>query len=107
MSDRIRDAARKHWKRALGPAADDYPFMHYGRSMYTEGVFAGHRATAHLITPVLSLGAVYGMLAANLAHALPEGYLTTLLISAMAVVPWLGADRWQPALAERIAAKLL
>ena len=104
MSDRIRDAARKHWKRAVGP---DYPLMQYGETLYTEGVLAGHRATAHLITPVLSLGAVYGMLVANLAHALPEGYLTTLLISAMAVVPWLGADRWQPALAERITAKLL
>ena len=104
MSDHLRAAARKHWKRTVGP---DYPLMRYGETLHTEGVLVGHRATAHLITPVLSLGVLYGMIVANLAHALPEGYLTTLLVLAMASAPWLGADRWQPALVERITARLL
>lgn len=106
MSNRLRAAAIRLWGESLGPAAD-YPFMHFGRAMYTEGVLVGHRATAHLIAPTLCIGVVYGLIVAQVSYALPDGYLTMLLVSAMAVAPWLGADRWQPALAERITAKLL
>jgi len=104
MSGRsVSDAAKKRW----GRMAHTPPYAAYGREMYALGAVAGHRATAALVPLVLPLGMLYGMIVVHLSYALPEHFLSGLIVAAMAGVPWLAVQRWAPPLIDRFTARLL